>query len=77
MRVEVSDTGIGIAREDQDHIFERFYRVDSSRKFPGTGLGLSIAKHIVQAHGGDIGVSSTEGEGSRFHFFIPIPDKFN
>ena len=76
VRVEVSDTGIGIAEEDQDHIFERFYRVDSSRKFPGTGLGLSIAKHIVQAHGGDIAVSSTQGEGCRFHFSIPIPDKF-
>ena len=76
VRVEVSDTGIGITEEDQDHIFERFYRVDSSRKFPGTGLGLSIAKHIVQAHGGDIGVSSTHGEGCRFHFSIPIHDKF-
>ena len=76
VRVEVSDTGIGITEEDQDHIFERFYRVDSSRIFPGTGLCLSIAKHIVQAHGGDIGVSSTHGEGCRFHFSIPIHDKF-
>jgi two-component system, OmpR family, phosphate regulon sensor histidine kinase PhoR len=70
----VSDTGIGIPKADQWRIFERFYRVDAarSREAGGTGLGLSIARHIVEAHGGRIWVDSTVGEGSRFHFSLPI-----
>ena len=70
----VADTGIGIPQADQERIFERFYRVDAarSREVGGTGLGLSIARHIVQAHGGRIWVESAVGQGSRFHFSVPL-----
>jgi two-component system, OmpR family, phosphate regulon sensor histidine kinase PhoR len=70
----VADTGIGIPQAEQGRIFERFYRVDAarSREAGGTGLGLSIARHIVDAHGGKLWVESAVGEGSRFHFSIPV-----
>ena len=68
--VEITDTGIGIEEDNQEQIFERFYRVDNSRKYDGTGLGLSIAKHIIQAHGGLLGVRSKKGEGSTFYFSL-------
>ena len=70
VEVQVSDNGIGIAREHLPHVFERFYKVDRSRRDGGTGLGLAIAKHLVQAHGGDIKVESVEGEGSAFSFTL-------
>ncbi len=72
----VSDTGIGIPQADQPRIFERFYRVDvaRSREVGGTGLGLSIAKHLVEGHGGRIWVESEVGQGSQFHFSVPIFD---
>ncbi len=71
-----TDTGIGIPRADQFRIFERFYRVDvaRSREVGGTGLGLSIAKHLVEVHGGRIWVESDVGQGSQFHFTVPIFD---
>lgn len=66
--LEVSDSGIGIAVEHQDRVFERFYRVDRarSRELGGTGLGLSIVKHLAQAFGGSVGLRSVTGEGSTF-----------
>lgn len=72
--ITVADTGIGIPQSDQVRIFERFYRVDAarSREVGGTGLGLAIAKHIVEAHGGQIWVESTIAEGSQFHFSLPV-----
>ena len=72
--VTVADTGIGIPQAEKERIFERFYRVDAarSREVGGTGLGLSIAKHIVEAHGGRIWVDSSVGQGSQFHFSIPL-----
>jgi two-component system phosphate regulon sensor histidine kinase PhoR len=74
--VTVADTGIGIPQSDQERIFERFYRVDAarSREAGGTGLGLAIAKHIVEAHGGRLWVESTIGQGSLFHFSVPVAD---
>ncbi|HEX3454202.1 MAG TPA: ATP-binding protein, partial [Gaiellaceae bacterium] len=70
---EVRDHGIGIPRGDLDRIWERFYRVDQarSRETGGTGLGLSIVRHVVQVHGGEVGVTSREGQGSTFRITIP------
>ncbi len=72
--VAVTDTGIGIPRDQQQRIFERFYRVDAarSREAGGTGLGLSIARHIVEAHGGRIELQSDVGAGSTFCILLPI-----
>ncbi|MBA2248049.1 MAG: HAMP domain-containing protein, partial [Chloroflexia bacterium] len=56
--VTVRDTGVGIAKEEQGRLFERFYKSDKARRSEGTGLGLAIAKHIVQSHGGEISVES-------------------
>ena len=72
--VNVSDTGLGISKDDLPHIFERFYKGDKSRAKGGSGLGLAIAKHTIQAHGGNISVISEEGKGSTFSFAIPIKD---
>lgn len=71
--VEVSDSGMGIPKEDIARIFERFYRVDKarSRDMGGTGLGLSIAKEIMECHGGKIEVDSTIGEGTTFYLYFP------
>ncbi len=70
--VEISDTGQGIPRNDLPRIFERFYKADRSRSGQGSGMGLAIAKHIVEAHGGEIRVSSEEGHGSTFSFSLPV-----
>lgn len=70
VQIEVADTGIGIPREHLPHIFERFYKVDRSRRDVGTGLGLAITRRLAEAHGGDIAVSSIEGEGSVFTFSL-------
>ncbi len=70
-RIEFRDTGIGIAAEDHERIFERFYRCDPSRTESGSGLGLSLARAVARAHGGDISVASTPGEGSTFSVILP------
>jgi signal transduction histidine kinase len=69
--LEISDNGKGIAPEELDRIFERFYRVQSTSTIDGTGLGLSIVKHIINKHGGEIRVESSPGEGTTF--FIKLP----
>jgi PAS domain S-box-containing protein len=76
VRVEVSDTGIGISKEDQRKLFRKFYQVPkkglTKQEGAGTGLGLSIAKEIISLHKGRIGVNSELGKGSTFWFTIPI-----
>jgi two-component system phosphate regulon sensor histidine kinase PhoR len=67
----VTDTGLGIAEDDQLRIFERFYKTDRSRASSGTGLGLSIARHLIDGHGGRIWVKSKIGTGSTFFFSLP------
>jgi two-component system phosphate regulon sensor histidine kinase PhoR len=69
--VSVADTGVGIPDSDLPRIFERFYKADRARSSGGTGLGLAIARHLVQAHAGQIEARSREGQGSVFSFTLP------
>ncbi|HOO90472.1 MAG TPA: HAMP domain-containing sensor histidine kinase [Syntrophales bacterium] len=74
VNISVSDTGVGISREDMEKIFDKYHQVqpyDSKRK-RGTGLGLAIVKNIIDAHGGTVWVESTLGEGSTFTFSLPL-----
>jgi signal transduction histidine kinase len=75
--VSVSDTGVGIPKEQVPRIFERFYQVDgtTSRRYGGTGLGLAITKSIIESHGGKIWVESEVNKGTTFHFTLPIKRK--
>jgi two-component system phosphate regulon sensor histidine kinase PhoR len=71
--VSFRDNGPGIPLADQEHVFERFYRVggDRARQSGGTGLGLSIVKNVIQAHGGRVSIKSSPGEGSTFTVYLP------
>lgn len=74
VKIIISDEGIGIPKEHQERIFERFYTVDKSRsrKYGGTWLGLSIVKHIILLHDGNIQVESEEGKGTKFIIHLPV-----
>jgi signal transduction histidine kinase len=74
VEISVSDTGIGIAAEDQPKIFEEFRQVgsDNAKKVEGTGLGLTLAKKFVELHGGKMWVESEVGKGSKFTFTLPM-----
>ena len=74
VEVRVSDNGLGIPPESLPHIFERFYKVERSRRNEGSGLGLAIVKNIVQAYGGEVSVESREGEGSMFSFTLAVAE---
>jgi signal transduction histidine kinase len=73
-RIVVTDTGIGISETDQEHVFDRFFRVDKarSRALGGAGLGLSIVSWIANAHGGQVSLESRLGQGSSFTVELPI-----
>jgi len=73
LRVEVTDTGIGISPEDLARLFVDFQQVDatSAKRHQGTGLGLALTKRLVEAQGGSVGVESTLGKGSMFYALLP------
>ena len=74
LQISVADTGIGISEEDQEKIFNRFFRADHPlvRNSEGTGLGLPIVRSLVEMHGGELWLHSTLGEGSEFSFTLPV-----
>jgi signal transduction histidine kinase len=74
VKLEVVDQGIGIPHQEQQKIFEKFYRVGDPlvHNTKGSGLGLSLVRHIVQAHGGEVDVDSAPGQGSKFTIVLPV-----
>jgi len=72
-KISVTDTGVGIAPEDQEAIFEEFRQVGTAdKKVEGTGLGLALSRRFIELHGGRIWVTSQSGEGSTFTFTLPV-----
>ena len=72
--LSVQDNGPGIAPEDIDHVFDRFYKADKAHRQPGTGLGLAIAREIISRHGQTIRVRSQENKGTVFSFTLMRAD---
>ncbi len=79
VKLEVVDQGIGIPHQEQQKIFEKFYRVGDPlvHNTKGSGLGLSLVRHIVQAHGGEVSVDSAPGQGSKFTIVLPVKPALN
>jgi signal transduction histidine kinase len=79
LKISIRDTGGGIADKDLDRVFERFYRAERPliEGLGETGVGLAIVKSLVEAHGGRVWVDTEIGEGSTFHFLLPISDQFD
>jgi signal transduction histidine kinase len=77
--ISVTDHGVGIPKEELKKIFDKFYRVSNAktRETRGTGLGLTLAKHVIEAHGGEVQVESEPGKGSRFTVTIPLCEVFS
>ena len=76
LKLEVTDRGIGITRQEQSKIFEKFYRAGDTlvHNTRGSGLGLSLVRHITRAHGGDVEVESIPGKGSKFTLALPLAE---
>ncbi len=74
LEISVEDWGIGISENDQEQIFSPFTQIDNSstREQGGAGLGLAVVKHFVEAHGGQVKIRSSAGEGSRFSLWLPV-----
>jgi signal transduction histidine kinase len=76
IKIDVTDTGIGISREDKAKLFKKFFQINKAEQArsggSGTGLGLTIAKEIVKLHGGAIGIDSEPGKGTTFWFTLPL-----
>jgi signal transduction histidine kinase len=79
VRVDVTDTGYGIASEEQGKIFQKFFRSEDQhiRESPGTGLGLNITRHLVEMQGGRIWFVSEPGSGTTFSFTVPVAAALN
>jgi signal transduction histidine kinase len=79
VKLSVQDFGIGIPKDNQEKVFEQFYRVSKNKQhlYPGLGLGLYISAEIIRREGGKIGVDSTEGRGATFYFILPQDSRKN